>query len=123
MTTTKRSQSTNESKVFTCSNQPSIFTHQIQETNINTTVIDILGESTNDCPLLETSLKKIVDKYIQKDEKPFIISSDTKQNLNKLQKITDDVKLLTKELQLSLELNKNNNNISSTSKLGKDLYI
>ncbi|CAF0955051.1 unnamed protein product [Rotaria sordida] len=102
---------TNKSKLFTSSNQQSTkLTHQIQETNINTTIIDILEKSSNDCPLIETSFKERIDKYFnKKDNQNLIISTETKQNLNKLQKITNDVKLLTKQLQLSIEFNKNNN--------------
>jgi len=80
--------------------------NQIQETNINTTTIDILEKSSSYCSLIE---------YLNKDNKK--INSRTKENLNKLQKITDDVKLLTKQLQLSIEFNKNNN--SSLFTLGK----
>ncbi len=102
---------------MTSSNQSTKLTHQIQETNINTTIIDILEKSTSECPLTEPSLKDRLDKYLKKDKKSLIISSETKQNLNKLQKITDDVKLLTKQLELSMKLNKNNN--SSYSSLGE----
>ncbi len=109
VTTTKQSQLKNESKCLTSSNQSTKLTHQIQETNINTTIIDILEKSASDCPLTEPSLKNRLDKYLKKDNKSLIISSETKQNLNKLQKITDDVKLLTKQLELSMKLNKNNN--------------
>jgi len=94
---------------LTSSNQSTKLTHQIQETNINTTIIDILEKSASDCPLTEPSLKDRLDKYLKKDNKSLTISSETKQNLNKLQKITDDVKLLTKQLELSMKLNKNNN--------------
>ncbi|CAF3489569.1 unnamed protein product [Rotaria sp. Silwood1] len=111
---------TNESNLFTSSDQPRKLTHQIQETNINTTIIDILEKSSNDCPLTETYLKERIDKYFnEKDHQTSIISSETKQNLNKLQKITNDVKLLTKQLQLSIEFNKNNN--SSVLKLDERL--
>lgn len=79
---------------------------QIQETNLN--------KSSSHCSLIETSLKdKRLDKY---QEKPLI---KTSENLNKLQKITDEVKLLTKQLQLSI--NKNNN--SSCFTLGKRNHL
>jgi hypothetical protein len=101
LTTTTKSQLTNKSKISTASHQ------RIQETNINTTTIDILEKSSSHCSLIETSLNKRLDKYLKKDQ----ISSQTKKNLNKLQRITDDVKFLTKQLQLS--------NNSSSITLGK----
>jgi len=66
---------------------------------------DILEKPSSYCSLIETSFKEQLDKYLKKDNK---------DNLNKLQKITDDVKLLTKQLQLSI----NNNNNSSSFPLG-----
>ncbi|UJR30907.1 hypothetical protein I4U23_018417 [Adineta vaga] len=86
----------------------------IQETNINTTIIDVFEQSSSDCPLTEKSLQERIDKYIHEDNSQLPISSETKQNLTKLQKITDDVKLLTKQLQLSVQLNQNNNSNNDT---------
>ncbi|CAF4216479.1 unnamed protein product [Rotaria socialis] len=72
--TTKQSQLKNESKVFTSSSQPKKFARQIQETNINTTIIDILEKSSDDCPLTETSLKERLDQYFNKDNQRLIIN-------------------------------------------------
>ncbi len=52
LTTTTKSQLTNKSKISTSSHQ------RIQETNINTTTIDILEKSSSHCSLIETSLNK-----------------------------------------------------------------
>ncbi|CAF4267387.1 unnamed protein product, partial [Adineta steineri] len=108
-TTTNQSQFTNESKYVTSSSHSKKRTHQIQETNINTTIIDVLEKSSSECPLTESCCKERINEYFNKDIQTLKISSKTKQNLNKLQKITDDVKLLTKQLELSMKLNKNNN--------------
>ncbi|CAF4291582.1 unnamed protein product [Rotaria socialis] len=72
--TTKQSQLKNESKVFTSSSQPKKFARQIQETNINTTIIDILEKSSDDCPLTETFLKERLDQYFNKDNQRLIIN-------------------------------------------------
>ncbi|CAF4270715.1 unnamed protein product, partial [Adineta steineri] len=108
-TTTNQSQFTNESKYVTSSSHSKKRTHQIQETNINTTIIDVLEKSSSECPLTESCCKERINEYFNKDIQTLKISSKTKQNLNKLQKITDDVKLLTKQLELSMKFNKNNN--------------
>ena len=86
----------------------------IQETNINTTTIDIFEKSPSHCSLIETILK---ERHPNKDQ----LSTETKENLNKLQKITDDVKLLTQQLQRSVALNKNNNSSSIT--LGRSIIF
>lgn len=82
-----------------------VFRHEIdqkQETNLN---LISNKESSSYCSLIETSLKN----------QTLFTTTDTKNNLNKLQKITDDVKFLTKQLQLSVN---QNNNASSTFTLG-----
>ena len=70
--------------------------------------------------MIEASLKERIDQYMKNTNETSIIGSETKHNLNKLQKITDDVKLLTKQLQMSIELTKNNN--ASIPILGKNQF-
>lgn len=72
-----------------------------------------MEKSTSHCSLIEPLIQERIDKYLNKEKN----NSETKENLNKLQKITDEVKFLTKQLQLSIEINKNNN--SSTMILGR----
>ena len=101
-----RHQITNESKA--------VRRKLIQETNINTTIIDVIERSSSDCPLTEQPFHARIDKYLQKDNSILPISSETKQNLSRLQRITDDVKLITKQLQSSLQVNQNNNSTNDT---------
>ncbi|CAF0852113.1 unnamed protein product [Adineta ricciae] len=97
----------------------------IQETNINTTIIDVIERSPSACPLTEQPFHERIDKYLQKDNSILPISSETKQNLNRLQRITDDVKLITKQLQSSLQVNQNvnsTNDILDQRLLGEICY-
>ena len=56
-----------------------------------------------------------MEKYFHEEKFPW----KTKNNLNRLQKISDDVKFLTKQLQRSIELKENNrNNNSASTSLG-----
>ena len=74
----------------------------------------MIERSASDCPLTEQPFRERIDKYLQKDSSTLPISSETKQNLSRLQRITDDVKLLTKQLQSSLQVNQNNNSTNDT---------
>ena len=84
----------------------------IQESNVDRKVIDVARTTSSHCSLIER-----VENYFHREKIP----SNTETNLNKLQRITDDVKLLTKQLQRSIELNKNNSSSSIT--LGRSIFF
>lgn len=93
-----------------------LFLRHIQESNIDQNVIDITRTTSSHCSLIEHSLKERVEKYFNREK----IHSNTETNLNKLQRITDDVKILTKQLQQSIQFN---NNCSSSITLGRSISI
>ena len=81
---------------------------QSQETNM-------VDKTMCDCPLTDR-----IDQYFaEKEKKSDRLSTNTEENLHRLQQITDDVKLLTRQLQSSIESNRNNN--AHSSKLGKSI--
>ena len=69
--------------------------------------------SSSHCSLAETSLEDRIEKQLEQNNERHRGVNRTAENLGKLQQITDDVKFLTKQLQLSIGSNRNNHAVSS----------
>ena len=80
-----------------------------------------LKQSSSFCPLTESALRERVDRHCLDDQYSVTLSCDTRKNLTKLQQITDDVKSLTRQLQLSIQSNKNNHALSCS--LGRRFLV
>ena len=102
-------------QIFLCRNAPSYSMKStlIQETNLSGKRIE---KSSSHCSLTEA----LISRNIQTKQKCSSISSKTEENLDKLQRISNDVKYLTKQLQRSVASHKNNN-AAATLKFGTKL--
>jgi hypothetical protein len=88
---------------------------------MNTNIVDVDDDISNDCPVIETPFSDRMNKHLEIVIQTNPHGTKTQDNLHRLQQITDDVKLLTKQLQLSIESNKNHN--ASLSTLGRSIMF